>query len=158
MYLNDVFAVPASLAGLPAMSVPAGLDGQGLPLGLQLIGRELDEQGVLNAALAIEERAGFTARRGDVVVTEANAAAHRPISLKKKFRLARKLARAGDPVGAIKWLAASLAGNRKPMRVVIRGHAIMLRASSNDLSIALQTLVRRVRTRCSRACPASSMA
>jgi aspartyl-tRNA(Asn)/glutamyl-tRNA(Gln) amidotransferase subunit A len=62
MYLNDVFSVPASLAGLPAMSVPAGLDDQGLPLGLQLIGRPLDEQGVLNAGLAIEERAGFTAR------------------------------------------------------------------------------------------------
>ena len=62
MYLNDVFAVPASLAGLPAMSVPGGLDGQGLPLGLHLIGRELDEQGVLNAALAIEERAGFSAK------------------------------------------------------------------------------------------------
>jgi len=62
MYLNDVFAVPASLAGLPAMSVPGGLDGQGLPLGLHLIARELDEQGVLNAALAIEERAGFTHR------------------------------------------------------------------------------------------------
>ena len=57
MYLNDVFAVPASLAGLPAMSVPGGLDSQGLPLGLHLIGRELDEQGVLNAGLAIEERA-----------------------------------------------------------------------------------------------------
>ena len=64
MYLNDVFAVPASLAGLPAMSVPAGLDGQGLPLGLQLIGRALDEQGVLNGALALEERAGFVARPG----------------------------------------------------------------------------------------------
>jgi aspartyl-tRNA(Asn)/glutamyl-tRNA(Gln) amidotransferase subunit A len=62
MYLNDVFAVPASLAGLPAMSVPGGLDGQGLPLGIHLIGRELDEQGVLNAGLAIEERAGFTHR------------------------------------------------------------------------------------------------
>ncbi len=62
MYLNDVFTVPASLAGLPAMSVPAGLDSQGLPLGLQLIGRALDEQGVLNAALAIEERAAFVAR------------------------------------------------------------------------------------------------
>jgi aspartyl-tRNA(Asn)/glutamyl-tRNA(Gln) amidotransferase subunit A len=62
MYLNDVFAVPASLAGLPAMSVPGGLDSDGLPLGLQLIGRELDEQGVLNAGLAIEERAEFTAR------------------------------------------------------------------------------------------------
>jgi aspartyl-tRNA(Asn)/glutamyl-tRNA(Gln) amidotransferase subunit A len=62
MYLNDVFAVPASLAGLPAMSVPAGLDEQGLPLGLQIIGRPLDEQSVLNAGLALEERAGFTAR------------------------------------------------------------------------------------------------
>lgn len=62
MYLNDVFTVPASLAGLPAMSVPAGLDGQGLPLGLQIIGKPLDEQSVLNAGLAIEERAGFTAR------------------------------------------------------------------------------------------------
>ncbi|EJL20842.1 Asp-tRNA(Asn)/Glu-tRNA(Gln) amidotransferase subunit GatA [Novosphingobium sp. AP12] len=64
MYLNDVFTVPASLAGLPAMSVPAGLDAQGLPLGLQIIGRPLDEQGVLNAGLAIEARAGFTARPG----------------------------------------------------------------------------------------------
>ncbi|MBW0145258.1 Asp-tRNA(Asn)/Glu-tRNA(Gln) amidotransferase subunit GatA [Sphingomicrobium clamense] len=57
MYLNDVFAVPASLAGLPAMSVPGGLDHDGLPLGLHLIGNELDEQTVLNAGLAIEERA-----------------------------------------------------------------------------------------------------
>jgi aspartyl-tRNA(Asn)/glutamyl-tRNA(Gln) amidotransferase subunit A len=64
MYLNDVFTVPASLAGLPAMSVPAGLDAQGLPLGLQIIGRPLDEQGVLNAGLAIEARAGFAAKPG----------------------------------------------------------------------------------------------
>ncbi|QJU59814.1 Asp-tRNA(Asn)/Glu-tRNA(Gln) amidotransferase subunit GatA [Sphingomonas sp. AP4-R1] len=62
MYLNDVFTVPASLAGLPAMSVPAGLDEKGLPLGLQIIGRPLDEQGVLDAGLAIEQRAGFAAR------------------------------------------------------------------------------------------------
>ncbi|WP_174296868.1 Asp-tRNA(Asn)/Glu-tRNA(Gln) amidotransferase subunit GatA [Sphingomonas bacterium] len=62
MYLNDVFTVPSSLAGLPAMSVPGGLDKAGLPLGLQIIGRPLDEQGVLNASLAIEERAGFVAR------------------------------------------------------------------------------------------------
>ncbi len=62
MYLNDVFTVPSSLAGLPAMSVPGGLDGAGLPLGLQIIGKALDEQGVLNAGLAIEQRAGFTAR------------------------------------------------------------------------------------------------
>jgi len=62
MYLNDVFTVPSSLAGLPAMSVPGGLDAAGLPLGLQIIGRPLDEQGVLDAALAIEQRAGFTVR------------------------------------------------------------------------------------------------
>ncbi|MDO9487036.1 MAG: amidase family protein, partial [Sphingomonadaceae bacterium] len=62
MYLNDVFTVPSSLAGLPAMSVPAGLDADGLPLGLQLIGKALDEQGVLNAGYAIERAAGFTAK------------------------------------------------------------------------------------------------
>ncbi len=59
MYLNDVFAVPASLAGLPAMSVPAGLNPEGLPLGLQLVGKPFDEQTVLDAGLAIQERAGF---------------------------------------------------------------------------------------------------
>jgi len=62
MYLNDVFAVPASLAGLPAMSVPATLTASGLPLGLQIVGRAMDEQGVLNAGLASEQRAGFTAQ------------------------------------------------------------------------------------------------
>nr|WP_277991211.1 Asp-tRNA(Asn)/Glu-tRNA(Gln) amidotransferase subunit GatA [Sphingomonas panni] len=62
MYLNDVFTVPSSLAGLPAMSVPGGVDKDGLPLGLQIIGKPLDEQGVLNAGLAIERRAGFVAR------------------------------------------------------------------------------------------------
>ncbi len=62
MYLNDVFAVPASMAGLPAMSVPAGLNSQGLPLGLQIIGKAFDEQGVMNAGLAIEERANFVAK------------------------------------------------------------------------------------------------
>jgi aspartyl-tRNA(Asn)/glutamyl-tRNA(Gln) amidotransferase subunit A len=64
MYLNDVFTVPSSLAGLPAMSVPGGVDKDGLPLGLQIIGKPLDEQGVLNAGLAIEQRAGFVARPG----------------------------------------------------------------------------------------------
>jgi len=59
MYLNDVFAVPASLAGLPAMSVPAALTPEGLPLGLQLVGKPFDEQTVLNAGLAIQQRSGF---------------------------------------------------------------------------------------------------
>ena len=62
MYLNDVFSVPASLAGLPAMSVPSRVNAAGLPLGLQLIGRAMDEQMVLNAGLAIEQRAGFAAK------------------------------------------------------------------------------------------------
>ena len=62
MYLNDVFTVPASMAGLPAMSVPAGLSAGGLPLGLQVIGPALAEAAVLNAAYAIERAAGFAAR------------------------------------------------------------------------------------------------
>ncbi len=62
MYLNDVFTVPASLAGLPAMSVPAGLSGDGLPLGLHLIGRAFDEETVLKVGHVIEQAAGFVAR------------------------------------------------------------------------------------------------
>jgi len=62
MYLNDVFTVPASLAGLPAISVPAGLSGDGLPLGLQLIGRPFDEEAVIQAAGHLEQAAGFAAR------------------------------------------------------------------------------------------------
>ncbi len=61
MYLNDIFTVPASLAGLPAISVPAGLDHTGLPLGLQLIGRPFDEATVLRAAKALEAAADFDA-------------------------------------------------------------------------------------------------
>ena len=59
MYLNDVLTVPASLAGLPAISVPAGLDAQGLPLGLQVIGRPFDEATVLRVARALERAANF---------------------------------------------------------------------------------------------------
>ena len=62
MYLNDVFTVPSSLAGLPAMSVPAGLDEDGLPLGLQLIGRAFDEETMLQAAAALEKAAAFKGR------------------------------------------------------------------------------------------------
>jgi aspartyl-tRNA(Asn)/glutamyl-tRNA(Gln) amidotransferase subunit A len=61
MYLNDVFTVPASLAGVPAMSVPAGLSADGLPLGLQVIGRHFDEETVFAVSSAIEKAAGFTA-------------------------------------------------------------------------------------------------
>ena len=58
MYLNDVFTVTVNMAGLPAISVPAGLDAQGLPLGLQLIGRPFDEETLFSAAQVIEQAAG----------------------------------------------------------------------------------------------------
>ncbi len=61
MYLNDVFTVPASLAGVPAMSVPAGLSAEGLPLGLQIIGKHFDEETVFAVSAAIETAAGFAA-------------------------------------------------------------------------------------------------
>jgi aspartyl-tRNA(Asn)/glutamyl-tRNA(Gln) amidotransferase subunit A len=62
MYLNDVFTVPASLAGLPGLSVPAGLSADGLPLGLQVLGRPFEEETVLRVGHAIERAAGFAAR------------------------------------------------------------------------------------------------
>lgn len=58
MYLNDVFTVTVNMAGLPGIAVPAGLNGQGLPLGLQLIGRPFDEETLFAAAHAIEKQAG----------------------------------------------------------------------------------------------------
>ena len=64
MYLNDVFTVPANLAGLPGVSVPAGLSEDGLPLGLQIIGRAFAEETVLSAASVLEAAAGFAARPG----------------------------------------------------------------------------------------------
>lgn len=62
MYLNDVFTVTVNLAGLPGISVPAGQDGQGLPLGLQLIGRPWAEGELLNTAQVLESAAGFVAK------------------------------------------------------------------------------------------------
>ncbi len=62
MYLNDVFTVPASLAGLPGLSVPAGLSANGLPLGLQLIGRAFDEDMLIRVGGVLEEAAAFTAQ------------------------------------------------------------------------------------------------
>jgi aspartyl-tRNA(Asn)/glutamyl-tRNA(Gln) amidotransferase subunit A len=71
MYLNDVFTVPTSLAGLPGMSVPAGLDSKGLPLGLQVIGKAWDEETVLNVARNIERAANFTAKPQILGVSKA---------------------------------------------------------------------------------------
>ncbi|WP_412073629.1 Asp-tRNA(Asn)/Glu-tRNA(Gln) amidotransferase subunit GatA [Tritonibacter mobilis] len=62
MYLNDVFTVTVNLAGLPGISVPTGVDTQGLPLGLQLIGRPWEEGDLLNTAYALEQSAGFVAK------------------------------------------------------------------------------------------------
>jgi aspartyl-tRNA(Asn)/glutamyl-tRNA(Gln) amidotransferase subunit A len=62
MYLNDVFTVTVNLAGLPGIAVPAGVDAQGLPLGLQLIGRPWEEGALLNTAYALEQAAGFVAK------------------------------------------------------------------------------------------------
>ena len=59
MYLNDIFTVPVNLAGLPAISIPAGHDSNGYPLGLQIIGKAFDEQNILNIAYAMEEKINF---------------------------------------------------------------------------------------------------
>ncbi|HXL98309.1 MAG TPA: Asp-tRNA(Asn)/Glu-tRNA(Gln) amidotransferase subunit GatA [Rhizomicrobium sp.] len=62
MYLNDVFTVTVNLAGLPGLAVPAGLTGDGLPLGLQIIGKAFDEATVLRTGRAVEQAANFTAK------------------------------------------------------------------------------------------------
>jgi len=59
MYLNDIFTVPVNLAGLPAISIPAGLDSKGYPLGLQIIGKAFDEQNILNIAFSMEQQINF---------------------------------------------------------------------------------------------------
>jgi aspartyl-tRNA(Asn)/glutamyl-tRNA(Gln) amidotransferase subunit A len=64
MYLNDVFTVPANMAGIPGLSVPAGLDAAGLPLGLQVLGRPFDEETVFAVGAALERAAGFSAVPG----------------------------------------------------------------------------------------------
>ena len=59
MYLNDIFTVPTNLAGIPAISFPAGHDKNNLPLGLQLIGKTLGEQTLLNLAFSMESKSNF---------------------------------------------------------------------------------------------------
>jgi len=65
MYLNDIFTVTANLAGLPGVSVPAGLDNQGLPLGLQLLAKPFDEETMFRGASVLEQAAQFTAKPQD---------------------------------------------------------------------------------------------
>ena len=59
MYLNDIFTVPINLAGLPAISIPAGIDSKGYPLGLQIIGKAFDEQNIFNIAYTMEKHINF---------------------------------------------------------------------------------------------------
>ena len=65
MYLNDIFTVPVNLAGLPGISIPAGLDKNGFPLGLQIIGKPFDEQNILNIAYSMEEKINFKNKISD---------------------------------------------------------------------------------------------
>ena len=59
MYLNDIFTVPVNLAGIPAISIPGGVDGKGYPMGLQLIAKAMNEQTILNIALTMEKSINF---------------------------------------------------------------------------------------------------
>jgi aspartyl-tRNA(Asn)/glutamyl-tRNA(Gln) amidotransferase subunit A len=66
MYLNDVFTIPADMAGVPAVSVPCGFTASGLPIGLQLIGKSLDEATVLRAAYAYEQATDWHRRHPEL--------------------------------------------------------------------------------------------
>ena len=65
MYLNDIFTVPINLAGLPAISIPAGIDSKGYPLGLQIIGKAFEEQNILNIAYSLEKEINFKNKIND---------------------------------------------------------------------------------------------
>jgi aspartyl-tRNA(Asn)/glutamyl-tRNA(Gln) amidotransferase subunit A len=66
MYMSDVFTIPINMAGLPGMSVPCGFDRQGLPIGLQLVGKHFDEETIIRAAYAFEQNTEFHCRRPDL--------------------------------------------------------------------------------------------
>jgi aspartyl-tRNA(Asn)/glutamyl-tRNA(Gln) amidotransferase subunit A len=72
MYLNDLFTIPTSLAGLPGISVPAGMV-DGLPVGLQIIGKALDEAGVLRIAHAFEQSTEWHTLRSPIALREPSA-------------------------------------------------------------------------------------
>ena len=59
LYSSDLYTIPVNLAGLPGISIPAGHDAKGYPLGLQIIGKAFDEQNILNIAFAMEEKINF---------------------------------------------------------------------------------------------------
>jgi aspartyl-tRNA(Asn)/glutamyl-tRNA(Gln) amidotransferase subunit A len=66
MYLNDVFTIPGNLSGIPGVSVPCGFSAAGLPIGLQVLGRPLDEARVLRAAYAYEQATTWRSRRPEL--------------------------------------------------------------------------------------------
>jgi aspartyl-tRNA(Asn)/glutamyl-tRNA(Gln) amidotransferase subunit A len=74
MYLSDIFSIPASLAGVPALSFPAAFDAAGLPIGLQLVGRPFDEATVLRVARAYEREHDVAPRRPPIASAEGGAA------------------------------------------------------------------------------------
>ena len=69
MYLNDVFTIPASLAGICGLSVPCGFDDSGLPIGLQILGKAFDEQTILRAGHAYERVTDWHTRRPEIAVS-----------------------------------------------------------------------------------------
>ena len=66
MYLNDTFTIPGNLSGIPGVSVPCGFSAAGLPIGLQVLGRPLDEARVLRAAYAYEQATTWRSRRPEL--------------------------------------------------------------------------------------------
>lgn len=71
MYLNDIFTIPASMAGMPGLSLPVGLSSDGLPLGLQILGKPFDEETIFKAAHVLEQAAAFTALPQNIVKKSA---------------------------------------------------------------------------------------
>ena len=91
MYLNDIFTVTVNMAGLPGIAVPAGKDAQGLPLGLQLIGRPFDEETLFSLGEVIEQAAGDSDRRGG---GEAGGVQSEPFGCIARTRSRRAVGRA----------------------------------------------------------------
>jgi aspartyl-tRNA(Asn)/glutamyl-tRNA(Gln) amidotransferase subunit A len=100
MYLEDIFTVTVNMAGLPGMSVPAGLSSEGTPLGLQLIGKPMDEATLFRMGQAIEDAAGrFTVPDAWWAPGKAGAAGGRPASAKTAKPAAKGGKGRGKPKG-----------------------------------------------------------